>query len=215
MLVLIDQGELRQQHSPERQELTPRQAFNRHVAAPLKDVLEQAIEGFNRVRAQLMKHAADFDSPIGVGRGATAGRHQLPIVPGTLDAQLRSIVVLIAQDRADLGGKLDEQQRRDLTVGDIGRGELSGQGNPETAEGHGQMQLPPIPPAVPPRLAPLRFRINGGVGDHPSLPLFLVPDPTGCAHGGTVAGGSMPLLRPGIKQGHQLTAQAPDPPSKS
>ncbi len=124
------------------------------MAAPLKDVLEQAIEGFDRVRAQLMEHPPDFDSPIRVGIRTTAGGDQFAVVPGTLSTKVRGVVVLIAQDIPDLRWQLDEQQRRESTVGDIGGSELSGQGNPVAADRHGQVQLPAVPPPVPARLAP-------------------------------------------------------------
>ena len=123
-----------------------------------------------------MKHAADFDPTIGVRIRAPARGHQFTIVASTLGPQLRGIVMLIAQDLADLGGQLGKQRRRDLTVGDIGDGELSSQGNPEAADGHGQVQLPPVPPPVPARLAPVRLGVNRGVGHHASLPIFPVPD---------------------------------------
>lgn len=61
---------------------------------------------------------------------------------------------------------------------------------------------------MPARLAPVRFGINGGMGPHPSLPIFLVPDPAIRPYGRAVAGGPMPLLRPGVEHRHQLTAQA-------
>src|SRR5204863_9613079 len=102
---------------------------------------------------------------------------------------------------------LREQPGRSVTVGDSGGRELGGQGNPETADGHGQMPLPAVPPAVPPRLAPRRIGIEGGVGNPPSLTIFLVPYPTVGSYGGTVAGRTVALLRPGGERCHQRAAQ--------
>ena len=180
------------------------------MAAPLKDVLEQAIEGFERVRAQLMEHPSDLDPAIGVGIGATPSCYQFAIVPGAFGLQIRRIVMLVAQDIPDLSGQLGEQQRRDLTVSDIGDREFGGQGNPVAADGHGQVQLPAVPPAVPARLAPVRLRINRGVGDEAGLPILLVPDPAVRPHGSAVARGPVALLRPRIEGPHQSAAQPPN-----
>ena len=96
-----------------------------------------------------MEYPSDFDPASSMGIGSPAGRYQFAVVPGTLRPQLRGIRMLITQDRADLGRQLGEQQRCDLTVGDLGEGELRRQGNPEAAEGHGQVQLPAVPPPMP------------------------------------------------------------------
>jgi hypothetical protein len=44
------------------------QALDGHLAAPLKEILEQAVERFNRLGAQLVKYSADFDSTIPLGQ---------------------------------------------------------------------------------------------------------------------------------------------------
>src|SRR5258708_20487747 len=161
VVMLIEQHQLIEQHGPQRQELAAAQALDRHLAAPLKDVLEQAIERFDRLGAQLMKYPSDFDSAIGMGIGSPAGRYQFAVVLGTLKAEVRSIVMLVAQDITDLGGQLGEQPGCHVTVGDIGEGKLGSQGNPETTDRHRQMQLPAIPPAMPAPLAPVRLGSNG------------------------------------------------------
>jgi hypothetical protein len=69
VLMLIEQDQLIEQHSPEGQELAAAQTLDRHLAAPLKNVLDQAIEMFDGLGAQFMKHLADFDPAIGMRRG--------------------------------------------------------------------------------------------------------------------------------------------------
>src|SRR5215207_6489699 len=106
MLMLIEQDQLIEQHGSERQELAAAQALDGHLAAPLKEVLEEAIEGFDRLGAQLMKDPPDFDPAIGMGIGPPARGHQFPVVAATLRPQLWGIVMLIAQDIADLSRQL-------------------------------------------------------------------------------------------------------------
>ena len=50
-MMLIEQHDVIEQHGPERQELAAAQAFDGHLAAPLEEVLEQAIKGFDRLGA--------------------------------------------------------------------------------------------------------------------------------------------------------------------
>ena len=137
--MLIEQDELIEQHGAERQELAAAQALDGHLPAPFKEVLEQAVERFDGLRAQFVKDASDFNSAIGVRRGAAARGDQFPVVAATLGAQLRGIVMLIAQDLADLSGQVGKQQGGNLTVGNIGHGELRSQRNPPAADGDGQV----------------------------------------------------------------------------
>ncbi len=206
--MVIEQDELIKQPGSESQELAAAQALDRQWPTPFKEVREQAVERFASVRAQLGKHTADFDATIGMGIRAAARGDQFAVMAATLGPQVWSIVMLIAQDRADLRGQLGKQQRDDLTVRDVRAGELGGQRNMERAEGHRQVQLPAVPPAMPARLAPMRFGINGGMGDDAGLPIFLMPDAAVRAHHGTITGGSVPVLRPRIEDGHQV---APEP----
>ena len=86
--MLIEQDELIQQYGSERQELTASQAFDGHLAAPFKEILEQAVERFDRLRAQFVKDAPDFNSPIDVWIGSPARGDQFAVVTTTLDVQL-------------------------------------------------------------------------------------------------------------------------------
>ena len=49
--MLIEQDELIKQDSAESQELSAAQALDGHLPAPFKEVFEQAVEGFDRLRA--------------------------------------------------------------------------------------------------------------------------------------------------------------------
>lgn len=48
MLELIEKNELIKEDRPQNNQLGAVEAAHRHLPAPLKDVLEQAIKGFNR-----------------------------------------------------------------------------------------------------------------------------------------------------------------------
>jgi len=158
-----------------------------------------------------MKHAADFDSTISMGIRAPARGHQFPVMPSTLGAHW-GVVMLIAQDIADLSGQLAEQQWCDLTVRDIRDGELSRQGKAEAADRYGQVQLPAVPLPMPSRLAPMGFGINGGVWDDARFSIFLMPHAAVRAQRRAITGCPVPLLRPGIEDGHQV---APEPPNET
>ena len=73
-MMLIEQDKLIKQHGAERQELAAAQAFDGHLSAPFKEILEQAVERFDRLGAQFVKDAADFYAAIGVRIGPGAWR---------------------------------------------------------------------------------------------------------------------------------------------
>src|SRR5262245_45072761 len=209
-MMLIEQDKLIQQHGAERQELAAAQAFDGHLSAPFKEVLEQAVEWFDRVGAQLVKDTPDFNAAIGVRISPPVRGDQFAVMAATLGVQLWGIVMLIAQDIADLSRQLGEQQRGDITVSDIGHGKLRGQRNPQTANRHRQVQLPAVPPAVPARLAPMGFGINGGVRDDARLPIFLMPDATVRPNHRAITSRSMTLLGPRIEEYHQVASKPPN-----
>src|SRR5262247_2668469 len=84
VLVLIKQDQLIEEHGPKGQELAAAEALDGHLATPLKDVFEQAIEGFDRLGAQFVKYAPDFDPTIGVRIGTVARGYQFPVVAAAL-----------------------------------------------------------------------------------------------------------------------------------
>ena len=81
-MMLIEQDHLVEEHGPE------------------------AVGRFDRLGAQFVKDPTDFDPTIGVRVRAPARGDQFPVVAVTLGAQVWSIIMLIAQDIANLGGQL-------------------------------------------------------------------------------------------------------------
>jgi hypothetical protein len=79
------------------QQRGPLEPLDGHLDPPLKDPLEQPVAGLYRLRTQLMKHCADSRAPISRRVGASTRRDQLSPSTLTLAAQLRIIVMGIAQ----------------------------------------------------------------------------------------------------------------------
>src|SRR4029453_277014 len=125
-----------------------------------------------------MKEPADFDPTISMGIRTTACGDQFTIVQGTLLAQLWGVVMGVTQDIPHRHRQLLQQLWGNDIVGVTGAGELRGQGEPDAAHRDGQMQLPAVPPAMIPGLAPGGFSVNRGMRQSPAQPMFLVPDAT-------------------------------------
>jgi hypothetical protein len=96
-----------------------------------------------------VEEAPHFNATILMRICPAPGGDQFSVMQGTLGPKCRGIVMLIPQDIVHFQGQVVEQQRSNLVVGGIGRGELSGQGDPELPKRDGQMQFPALPPAVP------------------------------------------------------------------
>src|SRR5262250_664422 len=145
-----------------------------------------------------MKNAADFDAPIPVGILAPTCGDQFAIVPRTLLAQLGGVVMRIPKDISDCQRQLLQQLGSHQIVGVTGDSKLRSQGEPDAPDTDRQMQLPAVPPAVIPGLAPGGFGVNRGMWDYSGQPVFLVPDAAVGTQGGTVDGCRMALLAPGL-----------------
>ena len=146
-----------------------------------------------------MKDPADFDAPIPMGIRATTRGDQFPVVQRTFRAQLGGVVMRVPEDIPDRHRQLLQQLWGNQIVGVTGDGELCGQGNPDAPDHDRQMQLPAVPPAVIPGLAPGGFGVNRGMRDFPRQPMFLVPDAAVGAQGRTVDGGRVSLGGPGLQ----------------
>jgi hypothetical protein len=108
-----------------------------------------------------MEDPADLDSTILMGIRAAARGDQFAAVERTFLAQLRGVVVRVAEDVTNFQRQLSEQSWRDPVVGLTGNRKLGGERNSETPDGDGQMQLPAVPPAVITGLAPGGLSIDG------------------------------------------------------
>src|SRR5262245_36428660 len=170
--MLIEQDQLIQDYGSQGQQLRPLQALDRHLDAPLKDILEQAIEGFNGLRPQLMKDLAHFYPAIAMRMGPASSRHQFPTSSLALVPQLGIVVMGVTQHVAHLPRQLVQQDRGDLIVPPIRNGQLGSQRDPHHAYGDSEVQLPPIPPAMPARFAPPGLSINRGMRADALLPMF-------------------------------------------
>src|SRR5262245_53178662 len=95
-------------------------------------------------------------------------------------------------------------------VGVTGHGELRSQGEPDAADDDRQMQLPAVPPAMIPGLAPGGFGVNRGMRHYSCQPMLLVPDTPVGAQWCTVDSRRVSLCSPGLKQLDQMAAQTPD-----
>ena len=96
-----------------------------------------------------MKHLAYGSAPILMRIGASTCGDQLNPTPLALTPQLGIVVMSIPQPITCFQGQLLQQPGGHLIVGMIGNGQFCGQWYPPRAHGHGQMQLPPLPPPMP------------------------------------------------------------------
>jgi hypothetical protein len=193
--MLIEQDQLRHEHRPQGEQRRALQALHRHRHPPRKDVLGPAVVRFDGLRAQLVKPFPDLDAAIAMGVRASSGGHQLTAAPVTRLPQVRGVVLGITQHRAHVSRELPQPPGRHFMVTPIRHGQLGGQRDPDGPHGHGQMQFPAVPPAMPAGFTPPRFRIHGTVGDEALLAMLFVPHtPAGrqrCAiegHGATLRG---------------------------
>src|SRR2546430_6304964 len=175
--MLIEQYPLVNDNRTQRQQLRAPQAFHWHLGAPLKDVLEQALERFNGLGAPLMEDASHLYPVIVVGIRPAPGRHQHPI--GLLAAvpALSGIVCGIPQDVAHLRWQGRQQLGRDFIIRGIGGGQFRGQRDPDRPPPPRPKQVsavPPTPPAPPP---PPPLRIKRPIGKPPRLPVLLLSEP--------------------------------------
>src|SRR5438067_35185 len=87
-----------------------------HLAAAVEDALELAVEVLDRPRAKLMEDPTDLDPAVGVRGGAAPGGDQLPAIVRAPLAQVRVVVIGVAQQEAKLRRQLRQQARGDLVV---------------------------------------------------------------------------------------------------
>src|ERR1044071_6962964 len=155
-----------------------------------------------------MKEASHFHSTALMRIRSASGGNQFAVVQRTFIAQLWRVVMRVTQNITHTQRQLLQQSWGNEIVRFTGDGQLSRQRYPETADTHGQMQLPAVPPTVITTLAPGGFRINRRMRHNACQTMLLVPDATIGAQGGTIDGGGGPLYRPGLQAFNQQTAKA-------
>ncbi len=98
MLDLVEQNDLIQQDGAKHDKLGALEAFDWHLTAPFKDVLEETIEWLDCFGAQAMKDLAHLDTRVGVRILATAGGDQQAIMEFAFAPEQRVVVVGVAQE---------------------------------------------------------------------------------------------------------------------
>src|SRR5215212_9742095 len=145
-----------------------------------------------------MKKLADRTSGIVLGWLAFMGSHKETVVLFTGEAHLGFVVVGIAQNKLNLRRELANEGRRLVLIGDVGRGELCRQWNPQGGGGTDEMEFPPVPPAMIAGFRPVGFGVNRRMWHDTGRAVFLVPDAALGAQGGAVDSRRMASLPPGL-----------------
>ena len=104
MLELVEQNQLVQENSPQNDQLGTPFAFDRDLSSPFKDIFEQAVERLDRLMAEAMKDASDFDTGIGVWIGSAPRSDQETIREMAMIADFGCIVVIVTQHEARFQG---------------------------------------------------------------------------------------------------------------
>jgi hypothetical protein len=208
--MLIQQNDLIQQNGAQCAQLTPLQAFDRHLATPGKDVFEHPVARLNGQRPSLMTDPSAFDAPIPLGRRATTCGDQFPLVQRTVITQLGGLVMGVTEDVPHPQRPWLQQLWGDHLVSLTGDGKLRGQGEPDAADRDGHMELPAVPPAMIPGLAPGGCGVHRGMWAFPCEPMLLVPDAPVGTQGRTVDSCRVALRGPGLQPLDQMAAQTPE-----
>jgi hypothetical protein len=79
ILELIQQSHLIEENSTKDDQLSSKKTFHRHLAAPLENVLKQAIEGFNSFCSQDMEDLTDSRALIEMRIRPPFGSHEKTI----------------------------------------------------------------------------------------------------------------------------------------
>jgi hypothetical protein len=112
----------------------------------------------------------------------------------------------ITQHRARFQRHLLQQPGGDFLIAMIGNGQFGGQRDPHRAHGDGQVQLPAIPPAMPARFAPARFRINRTVRNLAEFAVFLMPNAACRCQRRAIQADRTPLMPPRLEQDDEMSA---------
>jgi hypothetical protein len=94
-------------------------------------------------------------------------------LPSLMD--VGGIVVEVTQQVASVCRQFLDEGWGHFVVRLVGWGEGCGQGNPYRSDGDDDVQLPAIDPTMPARPGPVGLGVNGSMGHHTLVPVFLVP----------------------------------------
>src|SRR6185436_16648068 len=94
----MKQGQLIDEHGAERKALGADQATRRDRAVDIEDPLELFVEVLDGERAELVEHAADLDTVVGVGIGAATGRDQEAVGVSTGLVERRVLIAGVTED---------------------------------------------------------------------------------------------------------------------
>src|SRR6266571_6376993 len=184
------------------------QPFGWHLTITTKDALEVLVEVLHSHRAQLMEDAPHLFACVCFRTLSSVCCHQPPPPQHTQRSQRRSVVMLVSQHIAHIGRQLSHQLFSLGTIVMVGRGELSCEWYPHTANHRYQVEFPPIHPTMITRFGPMSLGVNQGVRHFSRLAVLFVPYTTPgtqhCAIGShrSATGG------PGLDKLYQMASQA-------
>lgn len=176
----------------------------------VEDGFELAVEVLDRLRPQGVKHPPHVHPGVSVGGGAPLGRDEEPAIGGAPLGQCPVTVGRVAEQEAQFGRQFAQQRRGQFVVGDVGRGQLGREWDPDRRDGGDQVQFPAIDPAVPGGLAPVRLGVDRGVGHYAGRTLLLVPDAAAGPAQRAVDGRRPAAVGPWREQADELAAEAAD-----
>jgi hypothetical protein len=137
--MLIQPHQLIDDHRSQGEQLRPPQALHRTLHPLLKDTFVQAVDGFDGLPAQFVKHFSHLHALIAMEIRNSPCRHQLTVLPVALIPRVWAVVLGIIQHIAHCSWELHQQLGSHLMAAPIRHGQLGGQRHPAHPHGYGQM----------------------------------------------------------------------------
>ncbi len=135
--MLIEQDQLLHEHRTPGEQLRALATRHRHLHPPLKEVLVQAVERFDGLRAPLVTYVPDLYPASAMGVRASSGGHQLTAAPVTRRPPIGGVVLGSTQHLAPFSRELPQQPGRPCIVTPLRHGQLGGHRHPASPHGHG------------------------------------------------------------------------------
>ena len=151
----------------------------------IKDAFEVLIKIFHGDRAELVKDAPHCDPIVDVRVASILGHHQQPVRLLAIFAQIRRVVMAIAQDEADFGRNFAQQSGSRLIVSNSGRGQDKSLGKSDRCNDRDEMQFPAVDESMPTGFGPVRLGINGGMRHLALFTMLVMPNAPTSLQGGT------------------------------